>query len=145
MKKSATKKLKDDLTIGPDLNKEFIRQPGLFFHYAGLLEEAQNELRLLNIKYAVFKAMMDKKIRNRAEEVDEKITEAGIIAKMRRLPKWKKLKKQIAKAEYAVGMLWAARMSMQSKKEMLISLGANYREFGEIFIKEKKAKKKRKK
>jgi hypothetical protein len=137
MKKKTTRQLKKDLKISPDINKEYSRQASLFFHYAELLETAQDILRKLNIKYSVFKATQDKKIRDRADDVGDKITETAIVAKMRRLPKWRKLKKEIAEAEYNVGMLMAARQAMSQKKAMLISLGANYREFGEISINKK--------
>ena len=144
MKKKKTSNLKKDLRIGADLNKEFIKQPGLFYHYAGMLEDAQDILRKLNIEYSVFKATLDKRFREKADEIGEKITEIGIVSKIRRTKKWRGLKEKIAKAEYNVGMLYAARGAMMSKKEMLISLGANVRAAGEITLYETPKKKRTK-
>jgi len=138
-KKVSVSKIREDLQInGSDINNEFIKQPALFFWYAELLEQAEKKLRMLIIKLEVYEADKAKRIRERAKEVGEKITEGHITRTIRLNKKWQGLKQKISDTQYKVSMLKAARTAFIHKKDCLISLGANFREHPDLFLYDEK-------
>lgn len=129
-----TSEIQDDLYINhADLQEEFLRQPELFAWWASTCELAKDLVARQKFLLERLAANIDHQARMEAEtasqalgktvKLTEKMVENTVIGNKEyqtAMLQYLELKKQY-------GMLQAGKEAIEQKKDMLISLGANYR------------------
>lgn len=129
-----TSEIQDDLYINhADLQEEFLRQPELFAWWASTCELAKDLVARQKFLLERLAANIDHQARMEAEtasqalgktvKLTEKMVENTVIGNKEyqtAMFQYLELKKQY-------GMLQAGKDAIEQKKDMLISLGANYR------------------
>lgn len=115
------------IPIDNDLSEEFSRQPSLYAYVAMI--EAQVESLWYSAKRdtARAKAEADKRIRDKARAMDEKITEAVVANRMLLDDDVKNAEDSEAAYHYQYLVMKSIVASMDQRAQMLISLGAHLR------------------
>jgi len=118
-----------------DLDSEFVEQARKFAWWAMLSELAKDKQAVIKNELDQLYARLDHKVRSEAAaatdptgksapvKLTEKMVENSVITD----PTYQKLMKQYLEAKKEYGLLSAGRDAFAQRKEMLISLGANYR------------------
>lgn len=128
--------LDDEITIeSADLDGEFVEQARKFAWWAMLSELAKDKQAVIKNELDQLYARLDHKVRSEAAaatdpagksapvKLTEKMVENSVITD----PMYQKVMKEYLEAKKEYGLLSAGRDAFAQRKEMLISLGANYR------------------
>lgn len=146
----------DDLHIdGNDINQAYCDQPALYAYWATLATKAKNlyerkkfevEKQENYIKKTLI-GELDSKVRMNLEMDGEKITESRVAnciyidsEYVLAVDEYNKLKEELLDLQSSLSVLEVARESMNQRKDMLISLGAQLRQESnnsEVYIKNK--------
>ena len=120
--------LEQDLRINnADLNGEFIKFSLLFAKWGTAFEMALDYENRLKTELEKMYAYLGLQIREEAKVTGNKITENMVESMILTHPDYMALQNKWLDARSQLGVLKAARDSVFSKKDMLISLGSNYR------------------
>lgn len=120
------------LEIDPlQLDKEWLKQPMLFFDFAAELVEAKNVLDQAKAELELIDADIDREIRRDPEKYGViKITENIVAAIIPSRPKHKEAYTKFIEAKYEVGIIQAAVDALDQRKKALENLvtlhGQNY-------------------
>jgi len=114
-----------------ELDREWVRQPDLYFKYATKLADAKREHEQSRANLELTKAELDLDIRGNPEKFDVgKITEATVSATILSQKKYRKAHKKMLNAKHHVDILDATVRTLDHRKsalERLVSLhGQNY-------------------
>ena len=121
----------DDMKIDPmDLTNEFVCQPLKFIWWAQLTEIARDTVNRKKYEMEKFYALADHEARSRAEEMKIRITEKVVENQVITNPIYSQMMDEYLGLKKTLGMLLAGKEAMLQRKDMLISLGANYRAEG---------------
>ncbi|MCJ7760611.1 hypothetical protein MUP59_05655 [Candidatus Bathyarchaeota archaeon] len=123
--------LEEDMLINStDLDGEFVEQPRKFVWWAVLSEVAKDLLAQKKYEMEQLYARLDHEKRtvalNAKVKLTEKMTENEVITD----PRYQKCMAEYLEIKKQNGMLMAGKEAMSQRKDMLISLGANYRAEG---------------
>jgi len=123
-----TSELDDHLYINrTDLSVEFAEHSERFAYYSTCFELAADKLRRLEINLKRQYAVLDIQKRQEAHlsglKMTEKMVENSVIID----DTYVAMQDECMEAERELGVLKAARDAMAARKEMLVSLGANFR------------------
>jgi hypothetical protein len=129
-----TGELQDDLAINhADLQEEFLKQAELFAWWASTCELAKDLVARQKFMIERLAASIDHRVRMEAEaasaqigksvKLTEKMVEHTIISD----EEYQKAMFQYLELKKQFGMLQAGKDAVEQKKDMLVSLGANYR------------------
>lgn len=121
-----------------DLSNEFAEHAERFAWYATAYELASDEELRLKEHLARVYAQVDAHVRAEAKAAATKLTEKMVENTVITHPKYVQVQEKYLDAKRNTGLLKAARDSMIHRRDMLISLGANYRAEGrsDISLKE---------
>lgn len=114
-----------------ELDREWVRQPKLFFNFARQLADAREQVERSKAEMDVVKAEMDQEIRNSPEDYDiGKVTEAAITAAIAMSKEMKQAQSEFIRAKHNADILQGAVNALEHRKsalERLVSLhGQNY-------------------
>lgn len=117
------KDIVQDLAVGPDLNEEFSRLPGTFFHYAyqhakaeDACRRAEERLGLINAKaYAKYKEKFPSSKENEAK------------SHVQRSKAYREAQDEFSATKYNRDIIKAGVEAFRIKKDMLVQLGADRR------------------
>lgn len=119
---------KDLRTYHPDLNIDFMRQPGLFSYYSTLLVKAESQYDRLENYLDLAEATVDRNIREEAATTKVKLTEAQIKSRVAADGKLLTMRMAVLEAKEEVGNLKATCEALRQRKDMLMQLGMLSRE-----------------
>jgi hypothetical protein len=129
--------------IGDDLSEEFSRQPSLYAYVAMLSAQAESAWGTSKQETERTKARIDKVVRDRARQNDEKVTESVVYNRVLMNDEVKEAEETEAAYRYQFLVMKAIVQSMDQRAQMLISLGAHLRAEAEqtgMIIKDTKAR-----
>lgn len=123
--------LDDDIRIrAHDLDAEFLEQARKFSWWAMVAELAKDQMGRLKYELDQLYARLDCKSRADAAANKVKKTEKMVENECITSPEYQQAYQEFLEAKKHYGMLQAGREAFVQRKEMLISLGANYRAEG---------------
>ena len=123
--------LEDDITINPtDLDAEFVEQPRKYVWWAILSEVAKDLMGQKKYQMELLYAKLDHEKRTAAMTNKVKLTEKMVENEVITDPRYQRIMSEYLSIKKDYGMLSAGRDAFTQRKEMLISLGANYRAEG---------------
>jgi len=103
-----------------ELDKEWVRQPGLFFRYASMLADARQELEAAKGDFELAKAEADQEVRTNPQSYGiSKVTEGAISAVVPTLEACRKARDRVSKAKHQVDVLEAMVGALEHKKKAL--------------------------
>lgn len=113
-----------DLEIERDaLDEEWLHQPNRYMYYAHQLAEAQRDADLAEEHLDVVRAEVDHEIRKDPESFGlEKVTEAGVKAKLPLQEKYRKALKRYIDCKYEAGLLASAVRAFDQRRAALENL-----------------------
>jgi len=123
--------LEEDIEIDPsDLDAEFVEQPRKFAWWAMVCELAKDQLarRKYDMEKLYAKVDADKRmdaVKNKVKKTERMIENEVITDK-----RYQQAMLKFLDAKKQHGILYAGKQAFEQRKEMLISLGANYRAEG---------------
>lgn len=105
------------------LDKEWLRQPGLYASISLQLAEARSELDMAKSNIILVDAEVDQKVRANPERYGiEKITEKPVAAAVAMHSKMKKAQEEFLTAKYEVDLLVGLQQALEHRKESLKAL-----------------------
>lgn len=106
------------------LDKECLRQPGLYMEYAEKLADAKRDLDECRAAESLIAAELSKDARERPAKFDigDKVTEGAINAAVQAHPKLRAAQAETLKAKHAVDVLSSAVVALEHKKRSLTLL-----------------------
>jgi hypothetical protein len=110
-----------------NLDEEFIRQPGLYGHYAKMEAIAQGKLLSAKARLDVIQAEVYRTLRTKYEEGGEKFTEKKLEMDVVTHKNYKAAMAQYIKAKEDADLCRAARDALSHRRDMLIQLGSSKR------------------
>jgi len=126
--------LQDDVFIdNSNLEEEFLNQPEIFAWWASTCELAKDLVAKQKFLLERLSATLDNKIRLDAEQLSidtgkpVKLTETKILHMINTNEEYQRATFQHLEFKKQLGLLQAGKDAVEQRKEMLISLGANYR------------------
>jgi hypothetical protein len=126
--------LQDDLYINPaNLQEEFLKQPELYAWWASTCELAKDLVARQKFLLERLSATIDHRVRLEAQQESErlgktvKMTETMVEHTVISSEEYQKAMLCYLDFKKQLGMLQAGKEAMEQRKDMLISLGANYR------------------
>lgn len=120
--------LSQDLDVNrQDLNGEFIRHSERFAWYATAYELSLDIEMRLKAKLERLYAVLDHRVRQEADMAAVKMTEKKVENTVITRPEYIEMQDQYFSAAKETGLLKAGRDAMIHRRDMLISLGANFR------------------
>jgi hypothetical protein len=129
-----TSEIQDDLYINnADLQEEFLRQPELYAWWASTCELAKDLVAKQKFFLERLAANIDHQARMEAEQASQalgkpvKLTEKMVENTVIGNSEYQKAMYHYLELKKQLGMLQAGKDAIEQKKDMLISLGANYR------------------
>jgi len=123
--------LEEDIEIDPsDLDAEFVEQPRKFAWWAMVCELAKDQLARRKYDLEKLYAVVDADRRMDAVKSKVKKTERMIENEVITDKRYQQAKLDMLDAKRQHGILYAGKQAFEQRKEMLISLGANYRAEG---------------
>lgn len=129
-----TSDIQDDLYINPaNLQEEFLRQPELFAWWASTCELAKDLVARQKFVLERLTAAIDHRVRLEAQQESErlgktvKMTETMVQNTVISSEEYQKAMFEYLDLKKQLGMLQAGKDAIEQRKDMLISLGANYR------------------
>jgi len=141
--------LAEDVVVDDnDLHGEFIRQPEIFAWWATTTELARDRVGRLKTELARKKAAIDASVRNEAKIENErllsianssdkktqvnlvKLTETMVENMVVTHKVYMEIEDELNEAKKQLGLMMVGKEALMQKKDMLISIGANYRAEG---------------
>ena len=123
--------LEEDVKINDDcLDEEFLNQPERFAWWATFENLKRGEAAELKNDLGELDARLGFAERGNLNNLKVKYTERMIAEHVITHPEHTKTQQQLMDAQKQLGQATAGRQAMEQRKEMLISLGANYRAEG---------------
>jgi len=123
--------LNQDIQINPaDLDTEFKDQALKFIYWATLSELAKDLANRKKYELDMFYARLDHSIRQNAVVNNIKLTEKMVENTVVTNEEYQKAMKEYNEARKQAGILQVAKEAFNQRKDMLVSLGANYRAEG---------------
>jgi hypothetical protein len=124
--------LEDDITIdSQDLDNEFLNQARKYAWWAMVSELAKDLVARRKYELDMLYAQLDQKKRATALANKFKMTEKMVENEVITDVSYQEAKRDYLQAKQWYGLLQAGREAFAQRKEMLISLGANYRAEGQ--------------
>jgi hypothetical protein len=124
----------DDLAISGDLDGEMREHAALFAWYAARAEDAQAVVK--QVRFQIHCLEEDLSAALRKEQLGkprgERMSIKDIETEVKRHPKMRMLYGKVVEAERVRGKLYALREAFSQRKDMLQSMGANYRHSNEL-------------
>jgi len=116
--------LEFDLQINPDeLDKEWMRQPLLFFRYACVLSDARQEYEVAKNNMEVVRAEIDQRVRTDPSAYGiKKLTEAAVSAVIPTLPEYKRVRKHLLDTKHKVDIYESVVGALEHRKKALEKL-----------------------
>lgn len=112
------------------LDREWLNQPRFFFRYAKLLADARKVFEEAKANLKIVAAEADKKVRERASKMDQKVTEAVVTATVQRRDDYRDAEQAVFTTKHNVDVLDAAVTALEHRKAALENLvrlhGQNY-------------------
>ena len=112
------------------LDREWLNQPRFFFRYAKQLADARRRYEEAKANLKIVAAEADKKVRERATKMDQKVTEAIVTATVQRRDDYREAEQAVFTAKHNVDVLDAAVTALEHRKAALENLvrlhGQNY-------------------
>lgn len=114
----------DFFAIDPnELDREWVRQPGLYHKYATDLADARREFEQAKTQLEIAAADVDSVIRSKPEKFGiEKVTEAAVKAAVLASREYKAATDAVHNARHAVDVLQAAVTTLDHRKKALENL-----------------------
>lgn len=129
-----------DVTIDPgDIDSEFINLPALIEDYGTLAEHLGAKVAALQYKLERTYALIDHQMRIDITNAGEKITETKVANAVITQQEYRRMKEELLDSTKEHNLVKAVLRALHTKKECLISLGANLRQGGEFRILAKEA------
>lgn len=123
--------LEEDITINPsDLDSEFVEQSRKYAWWAILSEVAKDLMGQKKYQMELLYAKLDHEKRTAAMTNKVKLTEKMVENEVITDPRYQKMMAEFLSIKKDYGVLLAGKEAFTQRKEMLISLGANYRAEG---------------
>lgn len=120
--------LSEDLTIDQaNLSESYAEHARKFAFYSTAFELATNHEAKLKVKLERAYAQLDEKARDHLSSIGKKFTEAMVESVVITAPDYVAIQDEYLDAQKQTGLLRASRDAMIHRKDMLVSLGANYR------------------
>jgi hypothetical protein len=110
-----------------DLDGDFCSFPSQYHNYASLYEEASDQERRLKVELARMGARLDPEARRHLAEANIRESQAKVDSWVTTHKLYVEIHDELLDVQRTVGLLKAARDAMLSKKDALVSLGANRR------------------
>jgi hypothetical protein len=121
-------KIPDVVVISEDtINKDICNQSSLYAFYSSALADARSKRDMAAQTLKDTRAAIDISVRKRAEETGTKTTEGRIGSEVELNENVVRLKDRVLALEANVGKIEALVRSMEHRKDMLVTLGANMR------------------
>ena len=111
-----------------DLNSEFVRQPGLIYHYASLQAQAERQHSELKLRLELTKAKVSSNVRAEATASGEKLTAAMVEERAGLHPQTVKVAQQLIAAKEVFDSVKAVVEGIRHKKDMLVIAGNTNRD-----------------
>jgi len=128
---SYSSSLEDDIKIDPsDLDAEFVEQSRKYAWWAILSEMAKDLVSKQKYDLDILYAQLDHEKRSQALVAKVKLTEKMVENEVITDKRYQAKMKEYLESKRQYGVLQAGREAFTQRKEMLISLGANYRAEG---------------
>ena len=112
------------------LDREWLNQPRFFFQYAKQFADARRQYEEAKANLKIVAAEADKKVRERATKMDQKVTEAVVTATVQRRDDYREAEQAVFTAKHNVDVLDAAVTALEHRKAALENLvrlhGQNY-------------------
>lgn len=107
------------------LDREWVQQPSLYYHYAAELADAQRDYAAAKAAVDVVRADLDSEMRRSPEAYGlAKVTEAALAAALPSQPEVKAAIAEMAEARHRVDILQAAVAALEHRKRALEKLVA---------------------
>ncbi len=130
-KKEYDKNLEEELFVnGGDLSGDYADHSRRFAWFATAVELCTDVEARLKVELGRAEAVLDAVIREEAAEAGIKMTETKVKNAIITRDVYKEIQEDYLQAKLNTGLAKAARDAMIHRKDMLISLGANYRAEG---------------
>lgn len=129
--------------IGDDLSTEFGRQPSLYAYVAMISAQVESMWLQAKRQTARVKAEADKRVRDKARALDEKVTETIVSNRVLMDDEVEEAEETELAYHYQYLLMKAIVASMDQRAQMLISLGAHLRSEAEqtgMLIRDTKAR-----
>lgn len=121
--------LKSDLSFSPNtLDDAMMTQPGLFAHYATQSAKAQLQCDRMKSQLELVEAMLDKEIRDQANENSQKITEALVEKTIKRDPRYQEAVSNYNEAKMVASLTRSVTDAFVQRRDMLVQIGKDLRE-----------------
>ncbi len=112
------------------LDREWLNQPRFFFRYAKQLADARRGYEEAKANLKIVAAEADKKVRDRATKMDQKVTEAIVTATVQRREDYREAEQRVFNSKHNVDVLDAIVTALEHRKAALENLvrlhGQNY-------------------
>jgi Na+-translocating ferredoxin:NAD+ oxidoreductase RnfC subunit len=112
------------------LDREWLNQPRFFFQYARQLADARRSYEEAKANLKLVAAEADQKVRERASQMEQKVTEAMIAAAVLRRNDYREAEQAVFTAKHNMDVLDAAVEALRHRKDALENLvrlhGQNY-------------------
>ncbi len=130
-KKTYDKNLEEELFVNRgDLSGDYVDHPKRFAWFATAVELCTDHEARLKVELGRAEALLDAEVRQEAIEAGVKMTETKVRNTIITRDVYKEIQEDYLQAKLNTGLAKAARDAMIHRKDMLISLGANYRAEG---------------
>lgn len=114
---------KNDVAIDQnDLDSEWIKQAGLYAHWAGLYAKALAKKDLVWLEKKILKAQLYKKFKLESETSGKKPTENAVDAEVHSSDEYKEVSNRLIDEEEIVNILDSIKWAMEQKKKALENL-----------------------
>ena len=121
--------LENDLDINTaEINKEMVEQPAQFAWYGVLWKLAGKKASQLKKTITKFKAELELKIREQANESKIKVTESAVEAMVESNETLEKYNDDYIQAKLEEGLLEIGKDAFIQRKDMLVSISSNMRQ-----------------
>lgn len=119
---------KDLREYNPDLQVEFLRQPGLYAYYNSLLVQAELQLSVIQHRLKLLESHVAKELRKEAKAAGDKLTEAQKEEQVALDARVRQMTSMLFEAKAEVGYLKGTVIAFAQRKDMLRDLGWSARE-----------------
>jgi len=109
------------------LSREMAKIPSFVFMIGVVKAEAEAKKGRAEDRKKIIKAQVEKKIRKRALDDGDKLTEADLKARVNASKRVIKARKDLIEKTYDFNVCWAAATSAKTKSDQLTNISMNYR------------------
>lgn len=121
--------LKEDLAFSPNtIDDAMMTQASLFAHYATQAAKAQLQADRLKSQVELVEAMIDKEIRDEANDLSKKITEALVEKSIRLDARYQEAVNNYNEAKMVATMTKSVTEAFTQRRDMLVQIGKDLRE-----------------